>query len=119
MVHKLTHYTFCVKLFSAMMAHRGHLCSQTPESQVTARNNLLGSPDHPVGPRPDRRALSRPVISFEPRTRGWLHGAINVHELRGGAQRPGDSQKRSVEVPRRPCGEEARPPGPISPRYLI
>ena len=103
-------------IFSVMMAHRDNLCSRktrcAPRGQVTARNNP-GGPYHPVRPRPDPRTLSCPEISFEPRTRGWLHATNNVHERRSSAQRPGDSQKRSGEVPRRPCGVEARPPGPI------
>ena len=35
------------------------------------------SPDRPLGPRPVPQALSCPVISFEPPTRGWLAEAIN------------------------------------------
>ena len=36
------------------------------------------SPDHPVGPRPNPRALSHLVTLFEPPTWGWLSEAINV-----------------------------------------
>ena len=35
------------------------------------------SPDHPVGPRPDPRALSRLVKLLEPPTWGWLPEVIN------------------------------------------
>ena len=73
-----------------------------PRGQVTARNDPGEVPDHSVGPRHDPRALSGPVISFEPPTRRWLSEAIYVYEGRGGAQRPGDGQKRSGEVPDHP-----------------
>ena len=67
-------------------------------------NTRGSSPDDPVGPRLDPHALSHSVISFEPRMRGWLAEAINVHERQDVAQRPGDSQKHWREVARRPCG---------------
>ena len=73
-----------------------------PRGHVTARNDLWESPHHPVRLRPDPRALSGPVISFEPPTRRWLTGVIYVHKRRGGAQRPGDGQKRLGEVPDHP-----------------
>ena len=48
-----------------------------PKGHVTARNIGGRSLDDPVGPRPDPKALSRPIISFEPRTWGWLAEVIN------------------------------------------
>ena len=40
--------------------------------------NVLGrSHDDAQRLRPDPQALSHPVISYEPLTRGWLHEAIN------------------------------------------
>ena len=90
-----------------------------PRGQARARNDPGRSPHDPVGPRPYPRALFRPPISFESRTRGWLHEAIYVHERHGGAQRPGDSQRRSGEVPPRPCWAQALAPGPVSSCNLI
>ena len=103
-------------LTDAIYVHERHSGAQRPGDH---QKRSGGVPDHPVGPRPDPRALSRPVISFEPPTRRWLTEAINVHEGCGGMQRPGDGQKRSGEVPRRPCGAEAGHPGPIWPHNLI
>ena len=48
-----------------------------PKGQVTARHIGGRSHDNPVGPRPDPRALSCSIISFNPRIRGWLIEAIN------------------------------------------
>ena len=79
------------------------------------RGNTQGrSPNDPVGPRSESQTLSRSVFSFEPRTRGWLVEAINVHERQDGAQRPGDSRKHRGEVTRPPCGAQVQPPGHIS-----
>ena len=72
-----------------------------------------------MGPSPDPRTLYRSVISFEPRTRGRLAEAINVHESQDGAHRPGDSQKHSGEFAQGSCGPEARPPSPILSSNLI
>ena len=84
------------------------------------RGNTQGrSPNDPVGPRSESRTLSRSVFSFEPRTRGWLVEAINVHERQDGAQRPGDSRKHWGEFARPPCGAQVQPPGHISPHNLI
>ena len=83
-----------------------------PRGHVTARNDPGEFPHHPVGLRPDPRALSGPVISFEPPTRRWLTGAIYVHECRGGAQRPGDRQKRSGGGPRTTLWGKGPTPGP-------
>ena len=47
-----------------------------PIDRVRARNILGRSPEDPVELRPDPLALSRSVISFKPRTRGWLSEAI-------------------------------------------
>ena len=80
-----------------------------PRGQVTARNDPGRSPPPP----------SRPVILFEPRTRLWLHGAINGLLGQDALEDRGDHRKGSGEVPGPPCGADARPPGPISPHNLI
>ena len=102
-------------LFSAMMAHRGHLCLQRPGDRQKRSGEV---PDDPVGWRPVPQALSCNVISFEPRTRRWLAEAITGLLGQEALEDKGDYRKGSGEVPRRPCGAQARPPGPVSPRYL-
>ena len=54
------------------------------------------SSDHPVGPRPVSRTLSRPVISFEPPMQGWLAEAINGLLGQEALEDKGDYRKRSV-----------------------
>ena len=65
----------------------------------TIRNVLGRSPNYPVGPRPIDRALSRPVISFEPPMQGWLAEAINGLLGQESLEDKGDYRKRSGEVP--------------------
>ena len=90
-----------------------------PRGQVTARNIGGRSHDDPVGPRLDPQALSRSVISFEPRTWGWLVQAINAHERQDGAQRLGDRQKHYWEVTEDPVGPRPDPWALSRPHKLI
>ena len=77
------------------------------------------SPDYPVGPRPIPRALSGLVTLFEPSTRGALAEAINGLLGQEALEDKGDYWKGSREVPRPPCGTQARPLGPVSSCNLI
>ena len=90
-----------------------------PIDRVTARNILGRSPEDPVELRPDPLALSRSVISFKPRTRGWLSEAIKGLVGPEALENTGDYRKHSGEVARRPCGAQPRPPDPISLSNLI
>ena len=58
--------------------------------------------------------LSRKVTSFEPRTQGWLHEAINGPVGLEAVEDTDDYRKQSEEVARRCPGVEALTPIAIS-----
>ena len=55
----------------------GLLCHEALGDKETIGKVGRRSPDNPVVPRPDTRALSRPVTLFEPPMWRWLPEAIN------------------------------------------
>ena len=72
-----------------------------------------------MGPSPDPRGLSRLVTLFEPPTWGWLREVINGlmgHEALGDK---GDYREGWGEVPRPPCGAQARTPALSRPVTLF
>ena len=72
------------------------------------------SPDHPVGPRPDLRALSRLVALFEPPMLGWLAEAITGLVCQEAIEDMGDCRKGSGRSPDHPVGPKTRRPRALS-----
>ena len=66
-------------------------------------------PQPPCGAQARPRALSRPVISFEPPMQGWLAEAINGLLCKEALEDKGDYRKRSGEVPDQTVGPRPVP----------
>ena len=90
-----------------------------PVSVRATTKNVDEVARRPIGPRPVPQALSNPIISFKPQTRGWLHEAISGLVGQEAIEDTGDYRIRSWEVEQKRSWAEARHPGPISPRNLI